>query len=96
MQAKEDCTMGYTDRGNTEGTSTTTDEKHVVEDYVWATDEEAKLRAQSLYLIQSIVERHGGTVDIDVITDTINIKVPEKEQAACAQEIEEQVGTMCH
>ncbi|NVM22680.1 MAG: hypothetical protein HWN68_12985 [Desulfobacterales bacterium] len=65
------------------------------EDYVWATSEEARLRALSLYLIRSIVERHGGTVDIDLATDTININVPEEEQVACAQEIEEQVGAMC-
>jgi hypothetical protein len=65
------------------------------EDYVWATSEETRLRALSLYLIRSIVERHGGTIDIDLATDTINIDVPSKEQAACAIEIEEQVGSMC-
>ena len=68
VRAKEDFTMEYSRRGNTEGTSSSTDEKHVVEDYVWATNEEVKLRAQSLYVIQSIVERHGGTVDIDMTT----------------------------
>jgi hypothetical protein len=70
-------------------------DKHVAEDYVWATSEKAKLRALSLYLIRSIVERHGGTIDVDLGTDTINIDVPEQEKAACAQEIEEQVGKMC-
>jgi len=63
--------------------------------YVWATSEEARLRALSLYLIRSIVERHGGTVDVDLATDTINIDVPDEEQTACAQEMEEQVGSMC-
>jgi hypothetical protein len=70
-------------------------EKRVAEDYVWATSEKTKLRALSLYLIRSIVERHGGTIEVDLGTDTINIDVPEKKKAACAQEIEEQVGKMC-
>ena len=72
------------------------EEKHLPDDYVWATSEEAKLRALSLYRIRSIVERHGGTVEIDTATETININVPDNEKVACAQEIEEQVGTVCH
>jgi hypothetical protein len=72
------------------------DEKGDVADhYVWATDKRTRLRALSLYLVESIVERHGGTVDIDLATDTINMDVPKTEEAACAQEIEEQVGHMC-
>ena len=71
-------------------------DKHVAEDYVWATSQKSKLRALSLYLIRSIVEKHGGTIKIDLATDTINIDVPDQEKDACAQEIEEQVGTMCY
>ena len=41
-----------------------------------------------------MVEKHGGTIDIDLATDTINIDVPEHEKDACAQGIEEQVGAM--
>ncbi|MDY6837413.1 MAG: hypothetical protein SWH78_05505 [Thermodesulfobacteriota bacterium] len=66
------------------------------EDYVWSTSEEAKLRSFSLWIIQSIVERHGGTVDIDLATDTLSIDVPEEKQVACAMEIEKQVGHMCY
>ena len=66
------------------------------EEYVWATSEKARSRALSLYRIRSIVERRGGTVEIDMATQTININVPEDEKVACAQEIEEQVGTVCH
>jgi sensor histidine kinase regulating citrate/malate metabolism len=54
-----------------------------------------EIRATALYLIRSIVEKHGGTIEMDLATDTINIDVPEKERVACTQEIEEQVGTMC-
>ena len=65
------------------------------EGFVWATSEQARLRALSLYVIRSIVEKHGGTVDIDLATDTLNIDVPKEEEVACAREIEEQVGSMC-
>ncbi len=67
----------------------------VQEHFVWSTNEESRLRSLSLYLIRSIVEKHGGSVEVDLATDTISIDVPEKEQMACAKEIEEQVGDMC-
>ncbi len=57
--------------------------------------EKAQLRATSLYLIQSIVERHGGITEIDLATNTLNIDVPEGEEAVCAQEIDDQIGRMC-
>ena len=84
-----------------ESYSLASDELHHVntkdqpEHYVWSTSEKSKLRALSLYIIRSIVERRGGSVDIDLATDTININLPDEEKVACAREIEEQVGTMC-
>lgn len=54
--------------------------------------QEAQLRATALYLIRSIVKRHGGTAEMDLAKDMIKINVPEKERTACAQEIEKQVG----
>ncbi len=33
-------------------------------------------------------------MDIDLTTNTIYIDLPDEEKVACAQEIEEQVGTM--
>lgn len=68
--------------------------KSFVTDYIWSTSEKGRLRATALYLIQSIVERHGGSVEVDLATNTININVPKGEQGACAQEIEEQVGAI--
>jgi len=65
-----------------------------MDDYIWATNEKTRLHALSLYLIRSIVERHGGTIDVDLETDTINIDVPKNEEDACALELEEQVGGM--
>ena len=81
---------------NTSGTFSPAQDDRLAEDYVWATSQKSKLRALSLYLIRSIVEKHGGTIKIDLATDTINIDVPEQEEDACAQEIEEQVGAMCY
>ena len=57
--------------------------------------QKAELRATALFVIRSIVERHHGTVDMDLATNTLNISVPEQEEVACAEEIEEQVATMC-
>ena len=71
------------------------DEQVQPEHYVWSTSEKSRLRALSLYIIQSIVERHRGSMEIDLATDTINIDLPNEEKVACAKEIEEQVGTMC-
>ena len=70
-------------------------EKDEAEYYIWSTSEKSKLRALSLYIIQSIVERHRGSIEIDLATDTINIDLPDEEKVACVQEIQEQVGTMC-
>ena len=71
------------------------DAARISEDYVWSSSEKSKARATSLFIIQSIVARHGGTVDIDLATDTLNINVPPEEQLACAKEINGQVGSMC-
>jgi sensor histidine kinase regulating citrate/malate metabolism len=84
----EDCWDKRTGAGGTV-------DNHQLEDFVWSTGEQSRLRALSLYLIRSIVKKHGGTVDVDLATDTININVPEEEQSDCAQEIEVQVGSLC-
>jgi len=68
---------------------------HVADDFVWATTEQARLRARSLYVIRSIVEKYGGTMETDPARNTIDIDVPEKRRIACVQEIEEKVGTPC-
>jgi dihydroxyacid dehydratase/phosphogluconate dehydratase len=38
------------------------------------------------------VEKHGGTIEMDLATGTLNIDVSEKELVTCAQEIEKQGG----
>lgn len=69
------------------------DARCVAEDFVWATSEEARLRAMSLYMIRSIVEKYSGTMEIDSTTDTISISVPKDEQIAFLYEIQERLGT---
>lgn len=70
------------------------DETQTHEDFVFATSEQARLRALSLYIIRCIVERRGGTVEVDLATNTIDIDVPDAERLDCAQEIEEKVGSL--
>lgn len=67
------------------------DEKAVGEQYVWATSEEARRRAVSFYLIQSIAQRYGGKAHIDFHNHSINLDVPSEQKLACLQEIEKKV-----
>jgi hypothetical protein len=53
--------------------------------------EQVRLRALALFIIRSTAEKHGGTAQIDLATDSINIDIPEKEKAACVREIEAQL-----
>ena len=73
-----------------------TDASPLAEDYVWATSEESKRHALSLYLIGSIVHKHRGTVEIDPETHSINIDVPDEEKQACAEELSKKVDITVH
>jgi hypothetical protein len=66
------------------------------EDYVWATSQESKRHALSLSLIGSIVHKHGGTVQIDPETQSINIDVPDEGKLACAEELSRKVDMTLH
>ena len=72
------------------------DETHWGEDYVWATSQESKRHALSLSLIGSIVHKHGGTVQIDPETHSINIDVPDEGKVACAEELNRKVDMTLH
>jgi len=72
------------------------DESHWDEDYVWGTSQESKRHALSLSLIGSIVHKHGGTVQIDPETDSINIDVPDEEKLRCAEELSRKVDMTLH
>ena len=72
------------------------DETHWDEYYVWATSQESKRHALSLSLIGSIVHKHGGTVQIDPETQSINIDVPDEGKLACAEELSRKVDMTLH
>jgi len=59
-----------------------------------AAREQVRLRALSLFIVRSTVEKHGGSMEVDLATDSINITVPEKEKASCVREIEAQLGAV--
>ena len=67
---------------------------HPAASYVRATSEVSRLRALSLYVVRSIVERYGGSMNVDLSTDTQKIKVPKEYERACFAEIEEQFGNL--
>lgn len=58
--------------------------------------EKARLRALSLTVIRSVVKQHEGSVEQDSLSEYIDIDVPDAEAAACAEEIGEQMGLICH
>ncbi len=58
--------------------------------------EKSRIRTLSVHIMRSIAERHGGTIEKDLLTDTIDIWVPERKRAVCAREIQERVGAMHH
>ncbi len=75
---------------------TQANESPLAEDYVWATSEESRRSALSMYLIGSIVHKHRGTVEINPETHSINIDVPDEEKLACAEELSKKVNMTLH
>ena len=43
-------------------------------------------------LVQVVVERHGGHLDLDEKTNTFTVTVPDKTKAACFRELDEIMG----
>jgi hypothetical protein len=66
----------------------------VPDDCVSGKGEEVRLRALKLYVVRSAAERHGGTMEVDLVTDTVNINVPKREIPACTEEIAKLLGAM--
>lgn len=68
----------------------------VMNDFMWNAGDKTHAKTLSLYIIRSIVEKHGGTLTVDLETDTINIDVPADKEEIVAQEIEDAVGDMIY
>ena len=66
----------------------------MADDCVCGRGEEVRLRALKLFVVRSTAEKHGGTMEIDLATDTVSINVPKKEMEACTEEIAKQLGGM--
>ena len=58
--------------------------------------EKARLRALSLAIIRSVVERHHGSIGDNMTSEYIDIDVPDEEAVACAEAIGTQMGLICH
>lgn len=64
-------------------------------EFVRSTSDKSRMRAEALYNIQAIVERHGGTCKVSLEDNVIYIDVPKDREVACAQELEEKMGNAC-
>ena len=88
--------MNNTHDGNYIDMLTLADESGLAEDFVWATSEDSRRHALSLFLIGSIVHKHRGTVRIDPETRSLDIEVPDEEKLACAEELGKKVDMTLH
>jgi hypothetical protein len=66
------------------------------EDYIWGTCFETQQRARSLYIIRAIAEKYGGTVELDLATGAVQIKVDPKHSEAVAMEMEAARQSLCY
>lgn len=63
-------------------------------DFVWAQHWKSKQRTQKLQTIASLVHRYGGTVQVDIETNTLAIDVPEEHKVECALKVQEEMEKM--
>ena len=61
-------------------------------EYIWSTTEQSKKRLEALNIISMLVSSYGGTAEVDMENETIEIDFPDtvsKEQEIdCAEKIE--------
>lgn len=57
--------------------------------------EKEQMRTNSLFAIDQIVSRFGGSVKIDLETNSLIIDVPPGKELACAREIDSVIDPMC-
>jgi len=68
---------------------------HIAEDecMVWSTSAQSTAQAKGLWMIRAIVDKYGGTVEIDIQNNLLNIDFPDsvsaEDEAKCALEVEE-------
>ena len=54
--------------------------------------EKTVLHALSMNVMRSIAEQHGGTIEINALTDTVDVLVPRSQVDICTREMEEQTN----
>ncbi len=55
-------------------------------------EEKGRSRFLLLSLIRTVVEKHGGDMEIDEENNTFTVTIPESRKAGCFQELEEIIG----
>jgi len=84
--------MDYEEFGDTAETVSALDDAWVPDDCPGGNGEAVQLRALKLYVLRSTAQRHGGTAEYDLATDSVEISVPKEEISACTEEVAKQLG----
>ena len=58
--------------------------------------EKARFHFLNLCFVRFVVEKHGGTMEIDRATQTAYIRAPQSKRAVCAHVVWEQMKTISH
>lgn len=61
----------------------------------WEEPTPEQMQSDSLLVIRGIVERYGGTVDVDIRTNTLYIDVPEGKEHEVALELDKALPGQC-
>ena len=84
--------MDYEKHGTAAGEVRTLYDSGVSDDGVRRKSADAQLRALKLFVLASTAEKYGGTMEFDLVTDTVEINVPKEALAACTREAARQLG----
>ena len=84
--------MDYEEFGETAEAESDLGDTWLPDDCAGGNGEAVQLRALKLYVLNSTAQRHGGTVEYDLATDSVEISVPKEKISACTEEVAKQLG----
>jgi hypothetical protein len=84
--------MDYEEFGDTAEAAGELGEVWVADDCPGGNGEAVRLRALKLYVLSTTAQKHGGTVEYDLASDSVEISVPKEEISACTEEVAKQLG----
>ena len=84
--------MNYEEFGETAKTEGDLGDTWLPDDCPGGNGEAVQLRALKLYVLNSAAQKHGGTAEYDLATDSVEISVPKEEISACTEEVAKQLG----